>query len=172
MTQQLHSATRLITGPSGAGKTTWCQQMVAQLRASGVRVAGLLSPPVWTNGRKTAIDLLDLVTGERHRLASARQRDDSGLVTTQWQFDPDILAWGDGLLQTLPPCEALFLDELGPLEFEQGLGLQTGLTLLDGRSIPHTYAVIRPRFLDMARQRWPWAEVVDVADGRIPGVQP
>lgn len=135
-------------------------------------MAGLLSPPVWTNGRKSAIELLALATGERRRLAAARQRNDSGLVTTHWQFDPDVLAWGDGLLQKLPPCEALFLDELGPLEFEQGVGLQTGLTLLDGRSIPHTYAVIRPSFLDLARQRWPWAGVVDVANGRLPGALP
>jgi nucleoside-triphosphatase len=172
VSEQPRSAALLITGSSGAGKTSWCQQLVTQLRASGVRVAGLLSPPVWINGRKTAIDLLDLVTGERRCLASVRQKDDSGLVTTHWQFDPDVLAWGDGLLQTLPPCDALFLDELGPLEFEQGLGLQTGLTLLDGRSVPRTYAVVRPRFLDLARQRWPWAEVVDVGNGRFPGAQP
>jgi nucleoside-triphosphatase len=172
VSKQLCAATVLITGPSGAGKSTWCQQTAVRLQASGLVVAGLLSPPVWENGRKTAIDLLNLHTGERRCLASARQKSGTGPVTASWQFNPDVLAWGDDCLQKLPPCDALFLDELGPLEFERGLGLQTGLTLLDGRSIPRTYAVIRPDLLATARRRWPWAEVMLVENGYTPGAQP
>ncbi|MGB4675600.1 MAG: nucleoside-triphosphatase, partial [Aggregatilineales bacterium] len=62
----------LVTGDSGAGKTTWCRSLVEAARQRGLRVAGLLSPPVFEQGVKTGIDLLDLTTGERRRLAARR----------------------------------------------------------------------------------------------------
>src|SRR5690606_4290421 len=59
----------LITGSSGAGKTTWCQQWVMAAQASSWRVGGLLSCPVMEGGEKVAIDLVDLTSGTRRPLA-------------------------------------------------------------------------------------------------------
>lgn len=60
----------LLTGDSGVGKTAWCQAIYTYARRHNWTVAGLISPPVMANGRKMAIDLQDLRTGQRRRLAT------------------------------------------------------------------------------------------------------
>ncbi|MBV2193943.1 MAG: hypothetical protein KUL81_11460, partial [Azonexus sp.] len=57
----------LLSGERGAGKTAWCRSLAGL--AQGMTVAGLASPAVFCDGRKTAIDLLDLSRGETRRLA-------------------------------------------------------------------------------------------------------
>ena len=36
----------IISGPSGAGKTTWCLRLAEKARGLGLEVAGLISQPV------------------------------------------------------------------------------------------------------------------------------
>jgi hypothetical protein len=55
------------------------------------------------------------------------------------------------------------MDELGPLEFEKGIGLIAGLELIDGKMFHQAIVVIRPKLLQPAQYRWPEAEVVDVS---------
>ena len=59
----------LLTGGRGAGKTRWCLKLLDEARAAGISAVGVLSPPVYTAGDKTAIDLLELASGQRQRLA-------------------------------------------------------------------------------------------------------
>jgi len=55
------------------------------------------------------------------------------------------------------------VDELGPLEFEEGRGWLTGLAAVDCGAFTAAVVVVRPRLLAEARRRWPGAEVVEVA---------
>jgi nucleoside-triphosphatase THEP1 len=153
----------LLTGPSGAGKTSWCQALVSRAGAAGRTVAGLLSPPVWANGRKQAIDLLALHTGERRRLALRCRPGHGGPGTPTWQFEPETIAWGSQILNQLPGCDYLFLDELGPLEFHHNQGLQAGFALIDEQTAPFSFVTIRPTLVAAARRRWPWAELLPLA---------
>lgn len=155
----------LLTGPSGAGKTSWCQETVARLRAASRTTAGLLSPPVWADGRKAAIDLLAVHTGERRRLAAACQPGEGDPATPNWRFDPAAIAWGNQVLRRLPACDCFFLDELGPLEFRAGQGLQAGFDLLDQRAAPLSFVVARVALLPAAVARWPWAEILPLPGG-------
>ena len=49
----------VITGQTGVGKSTWCQEAATQARAEGFRIGGLLSPAIYENRRKVGIGLLD-----------------------------------------------------------------------------------------------------------------
>lgn len=161
----------LITGPSGSGKTTWCEALTDHARQVGISPVGLISPPVYSGGTKTAIDLLDLQTQERRRLArlhNSQKSTQAGPATIDWQFDPQVLAWGDTLLQRTDANQEalqnlLILDELGPLELVRGQGWQSGLRLVDGRSYRLACVVVRPALLSVALERWPWGKTLEVS---------
>ena len=61
----------ILTGNRGSGKTRTCQKWVDQARQKGWSVSGLLCPAVFDAGEKTAIDVVNLATGEKRRLANA-----------------------------------------------------------------------------------------------------
>jgi nucleoside-triphosphatase len=152
----------LVTGPRGTGKTRWCIALVDHARALGLDLHGLLSPAVMEAGQKIGIDLLDLASGERRRLAYRRGDADGDIATTDWQMVSETLQWGNAILKAINSCEIFILDEVGPLEFEQGLGLAAGLRFVDThRDIP-TFVVVRPSLLDAARQRWPWSTLLNL----------
>jgi nucleoside-triphosphatase THEP1 len=163
----------LLTGPRGAGKTSCCLDLVAQANTLNITPGGLVSPPVFANGRKIAIDLLDIASGVRRRLAYHRRYSmDSqaaaltGVATDDWQFDPQVLDWGNGTLERLGGCDLFILDEVGPLEFLHHQGLQTGLLRIDARQYPRMVVVIRSTLIPVAKERWPWAQVLQIAPGR------
>ncbi|MFO7681788.1 MAG: nucleoside-triphosphatase [Chloroflexota bacterium] len=160
----------LITGDSGVGKTTWCRELVESARSNGCRVVGLLSPPVVANARKVAIDLVDLATGERRQLARLRQSEASpGSVSTgEWLFDAAVLAWGNEVLRRITAVDLLIIDELGPLEFEKGHGLQTAFPLIEAEHYQLAMVVIRPSLLAQTQQRWPGAQVIPITKEPVP----
>lgn len=151
-----------ITGPSGAGKTRWCQELVRLASAHGVQVCGLLSPAVIVRASKVAIELLDIATGRKTRLAARRRPSASdnskpGILTQDWRFNPKALAWGNHILASLPESiPLLILDELGPLEFLQNQGFTKAMDLISRRGYRLACVVVRPELLSQALQRWPW----------------
>ncbi len=163
----------LLTGPSGAGKTFWCQAMASLAREQGVLLGGLISPPVFIDAHQIAIDLLAVASGERHRLAHSHKfcqkgqaANDTVLSTETWCFDADVLEWGNQMLEQSANCDLFLLDEIGPLEFERGNGFQAGLLQLDARRHPLSIVVVRPALIAKARARWPWGQIIRVASAR------
>lgn len=150
----------LITGLSGVGKTTWCGELIELAQAQGLRVAGLWSPAVFENGRKIGIDMVDVHSNERRRLAHLRGRETAAVSTIQWAFDPEVIIWGNQTLDNLPENDLLVIDELGPLEFMREEGLMAGLRVLDAGAYRVAVVVIRPSLLPEAQARWPHAQVI------------
>lgn len=161
----------LITGDSGTGKTTWCRQWRNSAQTIGWRVGGLLSIPVMADQQKVAITLMDVATGEQRPLAKLSQQETqtatsphSPRVTTgRWLFDPAVLDWGNEVLQRITAVDLLIIDELGPLEFEQGGGLQVAFPLLTTAYFQAAAVVIRPSLLNQAQQCWPDAQPIAIA---------
>lgn len=162
--KRLQPGLTLVSGPRGAGKTLWCLELARQARALGLEPRGLASPAVIENGFKTGIDLLDLASGERRRLAVRRNATETGYpATPDWRMSAETLRWGNAILENLKSCDLFILDELGPLEFQGGLGLTAGLGFVDSHRDLPLFVVIRPSLLEAACQRWPWALIFDLA---------
>jgi hypothetical protein len=150
----------LVCGPSGAGKTTWLGKLATLARDHGHTVGGLLSPAIFENGHKVAIELLDLASGQRRLLARPRLKAGPGQLG--WAFEAATLEWGNRVLAGLGSCDCLLLDELGPLEWQQGAGLQAAFARLGRRDYQAAFISVRPVLLDLAIRRWPEALVVEL----------
>ncbi len=157
----------LLTGPSGAGKTTFCRRLVQHARGQGWEVAGLLSPAWIKDGQKVGILAEDPRSGEQQTLAYAAPRPQADLRLGKWYFDKQVLGWGNRVLENSSPCDLLIVDELGPLEFGAGDGLQTAFDLIAAGNYRAGCVVIRPALISQAQSRWPWAEVLPIADASI-----
>lgn len=159
----------LVSGPSGAGKTRWCQELVAAARRAGLTPQGLISPAVFNAAKKVAIDLQEIVSGERHRLAVLRENRleklPAGLGTWNWQFDPQVLDWANARLAAIAQPDLLILDEIGPLELLENLALTQSLSLVDRRDYRLACVAIRPALVATALERWPWGRQLTLEAG-------
>ncbi len=156
----------LVTGLSGAGKTTWCSRLAKLAAEQGLEISGILSPGIFKGNQKIGIGVRDLYTGEERQLAKLRDTEDAELSTPRWTFDPEVLDWANTQLECSPRTDLLIIDELGPLEFLRNEGLTSGLVRIDGCDYQVACVVIRSSLLQKALQRWPSALVVSGSIGR------
>jgi len=150
----------LVSGLSGAGKTTWCTRLVKLAREQGLSVSGVLSPSIYKSQHKVGINIVDLRTDEIRQFAQLREKRARGEGTPRWAFDQDALTWANQVIGESEQCDLLVMDELGPLELLQNKGLTAGLGRLDAGKYKVACAVIRSSLLPNALQRWPDAIVV------------
>lgn len=160
----------ILTGPIGSGKTTLCLDLVEHLKKADLVVHGIVTPPMNVNGNKVGIDLVDLQSGEKKRFACLKESVSSDLFTGKWSFDADVMNWGNQTLGHAIPCQVLIVDELGPLEFERGIGLQNGVTAIDSGDFSVALVVVRPSLIAAAKQRWPTAKLYTVTRETQPAV--
>ena len=192
-----------ISGEIGIGKSSLCQRLVKRFRAGGKKVSGVISPAVFENGQKIAINAVDLSNDEIIELAAARfSKEKSGQDLTEnkkptgtigavmqnlgaeirlskhkeegniennhpsngfgWNIHAQALEWGNQALGKAMPTEVLFIDELGPLEFQMGAGWMNGLKALDSGQYKLALLVVRPGLLHEARRRWPEAGLLQI----------
>jgi nucleoside-triphosphatase THEP1 len=152
----------ILTGGRGIGKTRTCLCLVEQARQAGWSLSGVLCPAEFEDGEKIAIDMLDLTTGERCRLAYRENRQTGFEVTDHWNFDNVVLDRGNEILGSAGICDLLLVDELGPLEFYRRQGWVKAFDTLARGEFKRAVVVIRPELLEEARILWPGAYVVDL----------
>jgi nucleoside-triphosphatase THEP1 len=160
----------LVSGHSGAGKTTWCLSLAGEASSRQISYCGLVSPAVFEEGIKVGIDLRDLQSGSQRRLAVRRNVADKSQVTEGWLVNDETLIWGNGLVSHPARCSLLILDELGPLELKHGVGLMNGMDLVTSRVFPLACVVIRPALLSLALAHWPWGEILHIPQADHKGV--
>jgi nucleoside-triphosphatase THEP1 len=166
------SRINLLTGEIASGKTTICLGLAEAARQKGFRLGGLLSPAVFEGGEKTAIDVLDLKTSRRKRLAELKSSQSSGLETIRWAFQPEAVEWGNQALLQALPCDLLLIDELGPLEFNRGEGWVKGFEVIEGGEYLACLVVVRPSLLDEAKLRWEVSQTIDLGHASQSSLMP
>lgn len=146
----------LLTGKGGCGKTTACWKALPGLRASGVRMAGFVSPPLLdAGGKKTGIEMLNLATGEHHTFARIVSRDDNPDVGV-YRLEPDAIDWARGVLAAalFSDIDLLVIDEIGPLELKRGGGFAFALEpLADPERIPNAIVIVRCELVEELADR-------------------
>jgi nucleoside-triphosphatase len=152
----------VVTGARGAGKTSLCRRLVGLARERGWSIAGVLSYARFEGVQKVGIEAENLATGERRLLAVPRTGARSEAQPSGWIFDAEALEWGGEILAHAGGADLLVVDELGPLEFDQGRGWISGLSALDRGDYRVALAVIRPKLLARARDRWVGAKMVKI----------
>jgi len=153
----------LITGPSGSGKTTFCIRLASLVVEAGLSVGGILCPAVFASGKKVGIDQLDISSGERQRLG-VRSNNTGDSTVGCWHMDEAVIAWGNQIISGLNDEDIIIIDELGPLELEEGSGYQQALHLLDEGRYRTAFVVVRPALLPLAQLRWPQAQICSLGD--------
>jgi nucleoside-triphosphatase THEP1 len=169
--------TILLTGRRGVGKTTICQAVAELARRRGYRPDGVITPALYAcpagwelgigNGELTKVgfEAMDVGSGERWPLAhtdpsttlrqgsgqgSGHRQELGGPRVGPYGFDPAALARALRVLERAisAGCDLLMVDEIGPLELEQGKGFAPILDLLPVEGPTHTLIVVRPALLD------------------------
>jgi nucleoside-triphosphatase THEP1 len=164
----------VLTGERGSGKTLICTQIVADARARGLDVAGLLtgrSGPEPGDPRQ----VVDLRSGESRPFGTQEhsgshgggsgteaQKDPvqeapgsagavspvSDPLTPGWGYAADVFEWADEVLSRATPCDLLVVDEVGPLELLGARGWVRALELLREHDFRMALVVCRPDLLD------------------------
>ena len=153
----------IITGELESGKTSLCLDIADLAKESGIKITGLVSPGVFVGGFKKAIDVQDLATGERRRLAGLREQVETDLETKRWSFFSEAVSWGNRLLQNALPTDMLIIDELGPLEFNRAQGWVKAFDAIDNGEFQTALLVIRPSLIQQASRRWKITRIIDLS---------
>jgi len=140
----------ILTGEPGTGKTTACRQLVDRARALGLDCAGIVCPARVAGGVKAGIDVVDVRTEERRRLAEVDEFPD-GLRMGPYRFDEEAIAWGVARLGRACPCDLLIVDEIGPLEMNRAAGWTNALEVLLTGECRLAVAVVRPSLVGAVR---------------------
>ncbi len=153
-----------IKGMRGSGKTTFLLNLVNVLREKGIRVKGIVSPAAFEDGRKTAIELVDLATDARHVLARLVKKTRSTLQFGDWAFFEETINWGNACLSKIRFTDVLVVDEIGPLELDLGSGFQAGLDQLAAGHYRVGILSIRPKCEEGLLSRFQEMKVYSLAD--------
>ncbi len=152
----------LLSGEFQTGKTNLCLDIYQLAQEAQVRVGGVISPAVFEGDIKSAIDVLDLKSGIRKRLAELRTSHQTDLETHRWSFDSEVVDWGNKMLKEAVPCDLLMIDELGPLEFQRGEGWVNGFTVIESGDYSTALIVVRPSLIDEAARLWQVSRIIDL----------
>lgn len=155
----------LLTGKSSAGKTTACWKALPGLRATGVKVAGFISPPLLdATGRKTGIEMVDLTSGEHRTFARVVAADEEATIGVYRLVDGAI-EWAREVLAAalVADHDWLVVDEIGPLELERGEGFVFALApLADPVRVPNAIVLVRAALADRLADRLGRPDLVKV----------
>lgn len=153
----------LLTGKSKAGKTTACWKALPRVRASGVKMAGFISPPILDeNGRKAGIVMVDLVTDKHQTFAHVTAPGEVADVG-EYRLEEHAVDWAKAILSgaLLANVDWLVIDEIGPLELHKGQGFAFALEpLADSLRVPNAIVIVRPELVSELAERLGRTDIV------------
>jgi len=154
----------VITGPRNSGKTTLCEKILENIGKSGVKTTGIISKGLFVDGRKNAIEAINLADGSKKILARYSPGWDKDNPDREWKFSQTTLTWGNELLCRSVPTRCLIIDEIGFLEMEKNKGWLCAFTALDTLSYDLAIVTIRPGFAAAIHLKYPHSTIYQIND--------
>lgn len=144
----------IVTGKQGIGKTTHLMELSASLQSMGMRIGGILAPCVLVAGQRVGYDIISITTGERKVLCRA-DGIQSDLTVGNFHFVRDTIKFGEKVISedSVSGLEAMFIDEIGPLELS-GRGWSSSLTRLFDVFTGIVILSVRPELISQVEAHW------------------
>jgi nucleoside-triphosphatase len=105
----------ILTGAPGVGKTTVLTKTVDALKAKGINVGGMISREVRESNVRVGFEILDLTNGKHGWLAHV-----NGLGPQIGKYHVNLNDLDNigttAITQALEKCDAVAIDEIGPME--------------------------------------------------------
>ncbi|RJQ44768.1 MAG: hypothetical protein C4545_00715 [Anaerolineaceae bacterium] len=156
----------IITGAQNSGKSVMMLDIMRIVQDDGIPICGLVSPGVYENGERIAIQVLDIETGERVILADLKPGWDPDNPNKKWKMREENILWGNEHLQKIrTKGKIYFLDEIGIYELLDGKGWQRGLQILQEKDFKHAVVAVRKEVLTEAIQICEKAQIsIEIVD--------
>jgi nucleoside-triphosphatase THEP1 len=155
----------LLTGPVHEGKTTACWKAIPGIRSAGFKVAGFISPPLLNaEGGKVGIEMMDLTTGKHQTFARVREANETTTIGV-YHISDEAIEWARRVLAAalLANSDWLVIDEIGPLELQQGTGFAFALqALADPLRVPNAIVIVRETLAQELAERLGRTDIVIV----------
>ncbi len=169
LTEKNHPAGRvfIITGPIGAGKTSFAKMLSDLLRNRNIIAGGLLTEKIVDEKAAVGYDLLDIET--RARTVFLRQNSECGSENIgRFTICNDAVEAGNSILDSAAAGanKVIIIDEVGMLELD-GKGWSENISYLAGKRDKDLIITVRSSFLEEVITKWKIVDpvVIDVADG-------
>lgn len=156
------TASLIVTGARGAGKTYVCKQVATALRNHGISVGGVLSPRVIDEKRTVGYMISDLISQEERLFAAEKP---PGIKTGRFYINEKGITFAcTAIERAICSCCVVFVDEIGPLEISGNGLLLAARKLLAKRSermavLP--VLIIRPSLITTAEKLFPLLSSAD-----------
>ncbi len=106
----------VVTGESGTGKSTWLQELHAELKVRLIPVGGVITDREYDSESTWKLVLTDIISSEKRVVATTEPKTQA-LETENYYFDRSALDWGSRRLSAATG-DWLIVDEVGILEFD------------------------------------------------------
>lgn len=154
MRDESHHQVHVLTGPVQGGKTSLLAEQAALLKHGGIKVMGILSPGVISEGRRTEFQLENIHTGQR--IPMGREKEQKGWMKyRRFYFNPEAFRKGRAWIEqaVTEQADLLLIDEVGPLELE-GMGWSGILDSLRNESGIRQVWTVRESLVPEVCRRW------------------
>ena len=144
----------ILKGPEHIGKSTLLAEVVSQLRASGINVAGFVAPPATDGQKYSGHDILDLQSGRRFVLSRIAEGGDEPRVG-RYVFNRMGMDAGRTILTEAAEgtADLVVVDEVGPWELKNQ-GWAPALDVLVVNSCKPLLWVVRQSIVEQVCDRW------------------
>ncbi|MGV8027300.1 MAG: nucleoside-triphosphatase [Anaerolineaceae bacterium] len=134
----------IITGKQNSGKTVMLMNVMKVMQEKGISICGIISPGIYKNGERTAIQVLNIDSGENMILADLKPGWDLKNPIKKWKILEGTIDWGNEQLRRMDANgKIFFLDEIGIFELVDKKGWQAGLKILEEKTYIHAVINVR-----------------------------
>ncbi len=138
----------IITGKQNSGKTVMIMDILKLLQKKGISICGLISPGVYKNNERIAIQVWNIESEEIAILADFKPGWDLKNPIKKWKIIEGTIDWGNEQLRRMDTKgKIFFLDEIGIYELLDKKGWQIGLKILREKAYVHAVIAVRKEVL-------------------------